>query len=162
MGHSLIYCYTDIYKDCQRPKHLRCPRDPDSQNPWLSARSWLTSSAPRRTRSSPGPRLSRDSGPTSRPTSFRTPRTSSTSPPTPRWFPFSERTRFVPSVWPSSSRLTWPTLTSKHLIIKHEKEEIVYTDANNVVSFHDNNKRDMSSHSLSFLPFPTQYKTIHI
>merc|ERR1711936_1448466 len=65
-----------------KTKHSRCLRDPDSPSRCVSARSWLTSSAPRRTRSSPDPRWSSASGPTSRPTSSRTPRTSSTSLPT--------------------------------------------------------------------------------
>merc|ERR1712029_558954 len=80
MGHSLIFFYTDIYKDCQDYKLSRCPRDPDSPSLSTSVLSSLTSLEPRRERNSPDPRLSSASGPTSRARSSRTPRTSSTSP----------------------------------------------------------------------------------
>merc|ERR1712110_32517 len=61
----------------------RCQRDQDSPNLYTSQLSWPTLWGPRRARSCPDLRLSRDFGLTSRPTSSRTPRTSSTSFPTP-------------------------------------------------------------------------------
>merc|ERR1712029_216090 len=48
MGHSLIFFYTDIYKDCQDYKLSRCPRDPDSPSLSTSVLSSLTLLEPRR------------------------------------------------------------------------------------------------------------------
>merc|ERR1712083_1046192 len=67
-----------------RQNKTRCQKDQDSPSPSTSAPSWPIWLEPRRERSCPGQRLSRDFGLTSRPTSSRTPRTSSTSSPTPR------------------------------------------------------------------------------
>merc|ERR1712203_417278 len=63
MGLSYILLYRHNIKTV-KTKHSRCLGDPDSPSRCVSARSWLTSSAPRRTRSSPDPRWSSASGPT--------------------------------------------------------------------------------------------------
>merc|ERR1739845_157665 len=109
-----------------KTNQTRCQRDQDSPNLCSSQLSSPTLSEPRRARSCPDLRLSRDFGLTSRPTSPRTPRTSSTSFPTPRCSPSSERRRSVPSGWPSSSR---PTQTPKSSQVKVSREE-EYLDDN--------------------------------
>merc|ERR1711910_279385 len=86
MGLSYILLYRQ-YKDCQDCKLSRCPRDPDSPSLSTSVLSSLTFVEPRRERSSQDPRLSSDSGLTSRARSSRTPRTSSTSHPDAKMIP---------------------------------------------------------------------------
>merc|ERR1712072_702605 len=130
----------------------RCQRDQDSPNLCTSQLSWLTSRGPRRARSCPDLRLSRDFGLTSRPTSPRTPRTSSTSFPTPRCSPSSERRRSVPSGWPSSSRPTCQMPKSSQVKVSIEEK---YLDDNQKFSLNEND----SSHSLPLWTLlTTQYK----
>merc|ERR1712079_350375 len=71
MGLSYILLYRHNIK-IVKTTNSRCPRDPDSPSPCSCPPSWLTSSAPRRARSSPDPSWSRGSGPTSSPRSSRT------------------------------------------------------------------------------------------
>merc|ERR1712045_864257 len=55
MGLSYIILYRHNIK-IVKTTNSRCPRDPDSPSPCSCPPSWLTSSAPRRARSSPDPR----------------------------------------------------------------------------------------------------------
>merc|ERR1711950_52865 len=54
MGLSYILLYRHNIK-IVKTTNSRCPRDPDSPSPCSCPPSWLTSSAPRRARSSPDP-----------------------------------------------------------------------------------------------------------
>merc|ERR1711910_314375 len=92
LSYILLYYRHNI--KIVKTNKTRCQRDQDSPSLCSSPLSWPTSLGPRRARNCPDLRLSRDFGLTSRPTSSRTQRTSSTSFPTPRCSPSSERRIF--------------------------------------------------------------------
>merc|ERR1712018_92268 len=118
MGLSYILLYRHNIK-IVKTTNSRCPRDPDSPSPCSCPPSWLTSSAPRRARSSPDPRWSRGSGPTSSPRSSRTPRTqcpelsdAPPSPPSPHAAPSPTRRRLLLCPWPRT--IAWLLTFDQH------------------------------------------------
>merc|ERR1712241_280645 len=152
MGLSYILLYYRHNIKIVKTKQTKCQRDQDSPSPSTSAPSWLTSLEPRRERSCPGLRWSRDFGLTSRPRSSRTPRTSSTSSPTPRCSPSLDRRSSVPSGWPISSR---PTCLPKPSQVKVSREEDHF-DRNKDIIFEA--KRLISHPFFLWTLFTTQYK----
>merc|ERR1711981_1467744 len=133
LSYILLYYRHNI--KIVKTNKTRCQRDQDSPNLYNSLPSWPTSWGPRRERSCPDLRLSRDFGLTSRPTSSRTPRTSSTSFQTPRCSPSSERRRSClrDGQVPQDS----PDKCLNHLKVKVSIEE-EYLDDNQKFSLNEN------------------------